>query len=320
MRYLLFCTLLIVMSLQTAKSQITLLYPGSTANELVDKLVGTGVTYSNAHFVGAGSFNGSTAGNKGIFSGGGSIIGIQSGIIFSTGNAMWAYGPNSLPAMSCVTGTGSEATLQAVVGNTTYDAVGVEFDFVPESNYIEFKYVFGSDEYNEFVGDVYNDAFGFFITSLNSDGLGYNQNNIAYVPGTGTAVAINNVNNGYAAAGAMGAGPCTNCTYYRDNGAGSINVEYDGLTVVLTASAVVVPCMSYRMKMVIADVADSYYDSAVFLQENSFTSPTVGSVQITYSNPNAGANSNTVEGCSDANFNIALTAPTPMARNIPSSI
>jgi len=299
---------------------VSVYYPGSTANQLVDKLVGTGVTYSNAQLVGTGWSNGSTAGDRGLFSGGTSSIGINSGIILSTGDAMLAYGPNSWYDMSIVTNSGGDATLQAIVGNTTYDAVGVQFDFIPESNYIEFKYVFASEEYNEFVNDVYNDVFGFFVTSLSSDGYNYNQKNIAIVPGTtNTAVAINNVNKGYAAAGAMGTG-CTNCTYYRDNGAGSINIEYDGLTTVLTASCNVVPCAPYRMKIVIADVYDVYYDSAVFLEENSFTSPTVDNVQITYSNPTAGGNSNAVEGCSNAQFVLNLTGNTPMARNIPFSI
>jgi gliding motility-associated-like protein len=324
MKYLLL--ILGFFSLQTVSAQLTVLYPGSTATQLVDKLVGTGVTFSNAIFVGAGSYNGSTEGNKGIFTGGSSVVGISSGIIFSTGNAMLAVGPNNTPWQGQgANGTPGDATLQAIAGTTTYDAVGVQFDFVPESNYIEFRYVFSSEEYNEYVGDIYNDVFGFFVTSLSSDGLNYNSRNIAIVPGTSnTAVAINSINygpcNGAPYCSGPGIGPGTNASYYRDNATGSINIQYDGLTVVLTASCVVVPCASYRMKIVIADVADPYYDSAVFLEENSFTSPTVDNVQITYSNPAAGANSNAVEGCSNANFLINLTSPTPIARNIPFSV
>lgn len=285
---------------------------------MVDRLVGQGVTFSNAVFLGAGSYNGSTAGNKGIFTGAGTIIGIQSGIIFSTGNAMWAYGPNTLSAMSVVTNTPSDPTLATIATGTLYDAVGVQFDFVPESNYIEFKYVFSSEEYNEYVNGGYNDVFGFFVTSLSSDGYGYADKNIAIVPGTtATTVAIDNINNGNASAGATGAGPCEYCSLYRDNAAGSYNVEYDGFTAVLTAFCNVQPCANYRMKIVIGDVGDQVYDSAVFLEEGSFTSPVIDNVQVSYSNPSAGSNSNAIEGCSNANFLLGLSGITPMSRNIP---
>lgn len=303
------------------KGQITPLYPASTANDLVNKLVGQGVTFSGAQLVGTGWSDGSTNGDRAIFSGGGNIIGIQSGIIFSTGNAMGVYGPNELTNMSWAANTTSDATLSALVGGAaTYDAVGVQFDFVPESNFIEFRYVFSSEEYNEYVNTGFNDVFGFFITSNDmGDGYAYNQKNIAIIPATtNTAVAINNLNNGNSTG--LGGGPCEYCSYYRDNAAGSYNIEMDGFTAVLTASCNVKPCSSYKMKIVIADVDDQAYDSAVFLEENSFTSPTIDNVQVTYSNPTAGSNSNAVEGCSNAQFALNLSGTTPMARNIPFSL
>ena len=318
MKHFILSFLLIAFFAGNAISQIVLNYPGSTATQMVDRLVGQGVTFSNAIFLGAGSYNGSTEGNKAIFTGGGPIIGIQSGIIFSTGNAMWAYGPNTLSAMSVVTGTPSDPTLAAVSTGTVYDAVGVQFDFVPESNVIQFKYVFGSEEYNEYVNGGFNDIFGFFVTSLSSDGYNYVDKNIAIVPGTtGTTVAIDNINNGAAAAGSTASGPCEYCAYYRDNAAGSYNVEYDGFTAVLTATCNVQPCASYRMKIVIGDVGDQVYDSAVFLEEGSFTSPVIDNVQVSYSNPSAGSNSNAVEGCSNASFALSLSGTTPMSRNVP---
>ena len=56
----------------------------TNANQLVDKLVGTGVVYSNPTFT--GSTSGTNAGNAGYFSGGSSVVGLNSGIVISTGN------------------------------------------------------------------------------------------------------------------------------------------------------------------------------------------------------------------------------------------
>ncbi len=97
----------------------------SNASQLVDKLVGTGVTYMNAQF--SGSYGGTEAGNAGYFSGGTSIIGLNTGIILSTGNVgkhwytnTYIAGPNYYFNMGTETGTGADATLQAIVGAQTY--------------------------------------------------------------------------------------------------------------------------------------------------------------------------------------------------------
>ncbi len=55
--------------------------------------------------------------------------------------------------------------------------------------------------------------------------------------------------------------------------AGAYDIEYDGRTVVLTATFTgVTPCEWYHIKLAIADVADDAYDSAVFLEAKSFKS------------------------------------------------
>ncbi len=299
----------------------------SNASQLVDKLVGTGVTYMNAQF--SGSYGGTEAGNAGYFSGGTSIIGLNTGIILSTGNVgkhwytnTYIAGPNYYSNLGTETGTGADATLQAIVGAQTYDKAVLEFDFIPESDFIQFRYVFASEEYNEWVNYIFNDIFGFFVTSLESDGYNYNNKNIAIVPGTtNTAVAINTINNGPCSGApycnTAGIGPCTNCTYYRDNATGAYQVEYDGFTTVLAASCAVTPCKRYHMKIAIADVSDQWLDSGVFLEENSFVSPVISDISYNTSNPNAGGGTNMVEGCSNGTVSFTLNSPTPMNRNVP---
>jgi uncharacterized repeat protein (TIGR01451 family) len=131
----------------------------------------------------------------------------------------------------------------------------LQFDFVPSSNTVTFRYVFASDEYNEFVGQ-FNDVFAFFI-----DGQ-----NVALIPGTSTPVAINTVNLD------------TNSSFYRNNDPSDLGIptpfgtQFDGFTTVLTATATLTPNVSHHIKLAIADTDDSVLDSAVFLQAASFVS------------------------------------------------
>jgi uncharacterized repeat protein (TIGR01451 family) len=140
-------------------------------------------------------------------------------------------------------------------GHTTFDAAVLEFDFVPASSTVSFRYVFASDEYNEFVGLI-NDVFAFFI-----DGQ-----NVALVPGTSTPIAINTVNLD------------TNSAFYRNNDPSDLGIptpfgtQFDGFTTVLIATATLTPNVSHHIKLAIADTDDFVLDSAVFLQAASFVS------------------------------------------------
>lgn len=273
-----------------------------TANQLVDQLVGSGVTWYNASFT--GSSNGSSSGNFGLFSNGSSVIGISDGIVMSTGNVMGINHANWYSDYSWYNGGNSDADLNTI-SSPTYDVATLQFDFIPESDYIEFRYVFASEEYNEYVGSAYNDVFAFFITSLDVDGYSYNKKNIALIPFTATPVSINTVNNG------------SNSAYYIDNTSGVRTIEYDGLTRVLTAKVYVAPCKHYRMKLCLGDVGDQIYDSGVMLEANSFSSPVVNNATVTYSNLAMGGGTNMVEGCSNGIVQLFLNTPTPTNRTIP---
>lgn len=84
------------------------------------------------------------------------------GIILSSG------GPASLDmqdsgAESTCYGAPGDPDLNAISGGfTTEDAciLNIEFTVAADVSQITFKYVFGSDEYNEFVDSDFNDAFG----------------------------------------------------------------------------------------------------------------------------------------------------------------
>ncbi|MBI1266927.1 MAG: hypothetical protein GC193_05790 [Cryomorphaceae bacterium] len=222
----------------------------SAAQLITDVFLGPCLDASNIQFFGAPNA-------IGMFSNG-SAIGIEAGILLTTGNAIDAIGPNNSGSISGNNISGSSALLEAATGDFTYDAVEFTFDFVASSSQVTFEYVFASEEYPEFVCS-FNDAFGFFVS-----GPGYAPNtNIATVPGTTDLVSIDNVNDN-------GAGcPPFYPQFYVDN-SGGFGTQYDGHTVPLTATITTVPCATYQITIAIADVGDGAYDSAVFLRAQSF--------------------------------------------------
>ncbi|HEY6064849.1 MAG TPA: choice-of-anchor L domain-containing protein, partial [Thermoanaerobaculia bacterium] len=221
-----------------------------TPAQLAQMLAGPGVTVSNVTFTGANVAGGSFTG--GLADG----LGIDSGIILSSGNVANAVGPNTDDGITTVNETPGDADLNVIVGagHSTFDAAVLQFDFVPSSSTVNFRYVFASDEYNEFVGQI-NDVFAFYI-----DGQ-----NVALIPGTTTPIAINTVN------------LQTNSQYYKNNDPSDLmpppfGTQFDGFTTVLTATATLQAGVSHHIKLAIADTDDSILDSAVFLQAASFTS------------------------------------------------
>jgi gliding motility-associated-like protein len=152
--------------------------------------------------------------------------------------------------------------------NQTLDAAVLRFNFVCEGNKVQFRYVFASEEYPEYVCSDFNDVFGFFISGPGITGT----QNLAVLPGSNALVSINSVNGGSVGSEGSSGNPCilSNSNLYRPNSSSS--VEYDGWTSILTAMSNVIPCQTYTLTIAIADVKDRLYDSAVFLESKSFTS------------------------------------------------
>ena len=260
---------------------------GLTPLQLVqNNLLGGGVTISNVTYCGSSAFI--TYNNIGSFTTGGNPtnLGLSSGLVLASGGVLGAPGPNnsssSTTTVQPTTPDMSDPDLLTLVsGGATslHDAAILEFDFVPISDTVKFRYVFGSDEYPEFVNE-FDDVFGFFITGQNPTGPAYVKQNIALLPGTTTPISINTVNNG-----SSNAGPCVNCSYYVNNTSGT-SIQADAFTTVLTAWAKVVPCTQYHIKLAIADANDRAYDSWVWLEANSFTSNGL-SFLTSFTNPNA---------------------------------
>lgn len=234
--------------------------PGGTATEIAQALLGPDVVVSNATL--------NCASNAyGIFSGGLGNFGISEGILLTSGSAVDLIGPNNSWSQSTDNMLPGDADLDLLTTSPTFDACYITFDLFPTCDSIVFNYVFGSEEYPEYVNSPYNDVFGFFISGPGITGI----QNIALVPGANISIAINNVNDGYTADCPVTLpGPCTNCQFYVNNCEGT-TVQYDGYTTVLAAKSVVTSGQVYHLKIAIADAGDPVFDSGVMLERKSLS-------------------------------------------------
>jgi len=302
----LLCVVLCLFSF-SSRAQITV-SADKAAALLASTLVGTGVTIIGPTLTCPGNANG-------IFTAYPiDPIGIPSGIVLTNGDAkdtiiggVSYYGvagpfdPTDGTMPNRDNGTGGDPDLTALSGEPTFDACVLEFDFKAAGDTIKFNYVFGSAEYQGFTCTEFNDVFGFFI----SGGAYTSPTNIALVPGTSIPVCINSVNCHTTDSVCIDMGPgAPYCIYYVNNltGIDSPYVRYAGFTKPLTAIAAVNPCITYHLKLGVADASDHVLDSGVFIEGGSLSSvppPSISAVGIPYR----------VRGCAPGQFSFTLPAP-----------
>ncbi len=259
-----------------------------------DILLGPGIDAYNVTATGCVTSSTSSGDCIGNFSNGNTTnLGLSAGVVMCAGSIFDI--PNAASANASIdNGGGSDPQLASLVpGYTIYDATVLEFDFIPNSPQVTFRYVFGSEEYPEYVGSSYNDAFGFFLSGPNPGGGNYTNVNLAKIPGTTLPVTINNVNAG------------SYSQYYVSNS--GVTIVYDGFTTVLTATAQVTPCMTYHIKIAIGDAGDHVLDSGIFLEAGSFSGGNSFSVSSASSNPTL--SNNAIENCSDGIVTFNMDAP-----------
>ena len=295
-----FCTGVIVVQAQSLQVTSGASLPYTPQNLISNIFLGEGVEVTSITYSG-------NPNAVGYFSGGTQAIGINRGIILTTGTAEtngsdlgsnevggdFASTVNSLSA--------NDPDLAAIATAGLNDLTIYTIKFVPTSDTLRFRYCFASEEYPEFACSSFNDVFGFFI-----QGPGYpTPTNIAKIPGTSLAVSINNVH----PANGLGC-PATNLQYYNNNNNSNKQPTYDGFTDVFIAQAIVTPCQEYTIKLAIADVSDGAYDSGVFLEAKSFGT---GSLKVDVAT--VGADATLTEGCAEGTLVFSL--PTPAAQNFP---
>jgi gliding motility-associated-like protein len=272
-----------------------------TPQQLVTNvLLGPGVIASNITYTGASDA-------IGFFENGmvGTIpLGIDSGVVMTTGtvlnNGMGPQGPNNATGAGTDNAQPGDAYLTTIAGANTFNAAILEFDFIPMSDSVKFRYVFGTDEYMEYVSGGFADVFAFVLSGVS---VPLAPTNIALIPSTTTPVTALNVNAN------------TNPQYYVDNeNPPGTCVQYDGFTTVLTAQYPVQCGETYHIRLAIADALDGAVDAGVFLEAGSFTTGQVSlATEISYGSNN---DSTLYEGCGQACVILARTGNTSLTDTV----
>ncbi|MGV8995009.1 MAG: choice-of-anchor L domain-containing protein, partial [Flavobacterium sp.] len=266
-----------------------------TPTQLVqDVLLGAGVTVSNVKFNGSVANANLVRDQAARFSGGAATnLGLDAGVLLTTGKASVAPGPNNTGSANDATDTPTigDADLGILIGNPSNvrNVAVLEFDFIPTGEELSFNFVFGSEEFPEWANSTFNDAFGFFLSGPGINGPFSSQAiNIALIPGSTNYVTINNV---------------FPTPYYITNTQNGI--QYDGFTVVIPAEATVQCGQTYHIKLAIGNVGDNSFDSAVFLQANSFsTTPINLGADLTVDAGTAICEGQTYEICTGLGTNV----------------
>ena len=175
-----FVCALFALSFNVAFAQITVnnQSPNNSIQYLVDSIfIGSGIVASNHTFEG-------DTNQLGFFDGMMSNIGVDSGVVMSTGGIN-NLDPNFTGFISPINNNVSDPDLLEVANSvppligqnfsvqSVNDIAKIEFTFVPSTPTIAFNYVFASQEYFGFENTQYNDVFGFFVAGPGINGPYY---------------------------------------------------------------------------------------------------------------------------------------------------
>ncbi len=220
----------------------------ATAVTMAETIFGDGVTVVGASYTGdnrsSGTYSGGDTTSPGVTPG-------DTGVILSTGRTRdftqsWGDSNHSSSTSTNTSGQNNNADFNAAAGARTYDASYLDVDFIPTGDTMTMQFVFSSEEYPEYVNSLYQDFVGVWVN--------------------GTQVELS-IGNGDADPGNLNSG--NNENLYVDNTADQYNTEMDGFTVTMTLTMTVVPGVVNSIRIGIADVSDSSYDSNLLIAGDS---------------------------------------------------
>lgn len=184
-------------SLTTTSMGSIVVTQNTNANSLATAVTSgnLGISVTSASLSG---LSGGGAASSGTYSANGATYGLNgTGIVLSTGNVSdYGDGANTSSATTTnygVTATaGQNALLSPITGQASHfdvTVLDIVFDLLPGYDTVYFDVVFGSEEYEEFVGSGFIDGFGLFVNGTNIASVGgfpvnINHPNMAVVAGT----------------------------------------------------------------------------------------------------------------------------------------
>ncbi|WP_425073942.1 Hint domain-containing protein [Sagittula sp. S175] len=240
----------------------------ASAMQMAQTIFGDGVTVVSASYTGDGRSSGIYSDGLGTMSG---VAPSDTGVILSTGQAgditnsagtgggtggggwwNWWNPPtytNSNQDTNTSTNTSGPNGLSdfnQAAGAQTYDAAFIDANFIPTGDVMTMQFVFLSEEYPEYQTSLYQDFVGVWINGVQVD----------LQVGDGD-VDPRNLND------------TSNENLFVDNMSDQYNTEMDGFTVTMTLTIPVVSGQVNNIRIGIADVVDSNYDSNLMIAANS---------------------------------------------------
>ena len=220
----------------------------ATATAMAEEIFGTGVTVVSATYTGDSRASGTYANGDALAPG---VTPGDTGVILSTGQATAFTRSSGDPNVSSATttwsfGPNNNADFNAAAGANTYDASYLDVDFIPDASFMTIRFVFSSEEYPEFTNSIYQDFVGVWV----------NGQQVEIMPGDGDVDPAN-------------LNTTDNVNLFNDNTGDDYNTEMDGFTVALTMTMNVNPGEVNSIRIGIADVADSSYDSNLLIAGDS---------------------------------------------------
>jgi len=238
---------------------------GASATEMAETIFGEGVTVVSASYTGDSRSSGTFSDGDSVAPG---VTPADTGVMLSTGRLSAFTNSNGQSNQSSSTTTGSrgpnnDADFNALAGTSTYDASFLDVDFIPTGDTMSLQFVFASEEYPEFANSIYNDIVGVWVNGQPAEMT------------IGGTTAVGTVN------------PGSNENLYVDNTGDQYNTEMDGFTVTMTLTMSVNADELNSIRIGIADVGDSSYDSTLIIAAESAQTAITAADDTAWLDPNS---------------------------------
>jgi gliding motility-associated-like protein len=241
------------------------------ASSIVQKLTNNAACISVSRETAMGDPSNQIQNSFGIFTKNSTSFPFSSGIVLSTWSSKNSEGPytNLGGGIDWI----GDSDINSILGINSKNATSLEFDFVAQTNFLSFNYLFASNEYIKDNPCKYSDGLALLIKDVTVAG---SYINLAVLP-DGTTVSSKNIHPAITYSDTFTNTKCDakNESYFGQFNSTSPNtspVNYAGQTTPLTAKTNLITGHTYHIKLVIANDSDNANNSAVFVEAGSFIS------------------------------------------------
>lgn len=252
--YTVLCPILFALQVCKAQVFVTEMPPAVKAHQLVKQFfTGDGIKLLEVTYKGNREALGSFTDSLGE-------TGFSKGMVISTGRVETISGKNTRSNAGSNFGEHFFFDEDLITKASQCDGAVLTIDFIPSNDSLSFAFIFGSEEYPEFVNKEFNDMFQLLLQPLF---IKAKSRNLALLPDK-KMVNINNINH------------LKNNGLYIDNTSPVSpfyqSLEWDGFTKPIYTGARVAAGKPYRLKIMLVDLEDCEYDSGVLLEAYSLRS------------------------------------------------